>query len=890
MKTSISQSNTSRAVWIMVVIMSLLLLLTVDSSYAEEEGYVSLYQYKAQLTYCSQKPIGDNWEENAYPCLDNGDEKNYKISEKRIGFKNLYDPTDARVVCARPGSASLVCDDTDTIILNLVLSSVWSPLKDPDMTSFPDAFRFYLPPGTIGAAVTVFTPRDTREGIVVRYGAPPDCRECAHAWDMSYYDKVSWDRSTQMSIDDLMHKEEDVYLLTRGGHALVITSSSLPQPLAEDDAGWVYIHKLPFDGDAINEIHISITVDRKVYTEWYEERAIFLDNGDPVSAEDEVCTADALEDCSKTSCRNAGYYWYDGKCNSDKACKMASECDGNEDHCQGSDYHLWKDGSCHEEEECRTDHAEGCYNRDDCLAVGKYWYNNQCNSERACEPLSDCDGREDLCTGSGYAYNEADGTCHSKSECRADHAEGCYNRDDCLAVGKYWYDNTCNPEKACEDPSKCDDKDHCTGSGYTYDEENETCTEKTLCDKEHLDSCNKKACIFYNGYFYDGSCHEERACEIASACDNEDHCTGSGYFYYDGGCHVQEVYTYTTAPPPTSLLDLSHIVALGRGTVSTPVEDAPSCDADHRDLCTEADCEKSGDGYWYDGSCNPEPRKQHKVEDYNDRRSKAPVDLGPWAWDGEVNAGEKLELTLNFPDSGSGKTIYAGIYFNNSLYFIDNSGDGQIISADVRPLKTNKLSALAADTLLAPVDICASLGAEYQGEWTVFFMTIDGVNSFHNREELTAAINDPALTYSGGVYSVTFDCGKQASPLAVAAPKQALPALVFDPRTGVGQLEADVVSVAAGPVLLQPRLVVNEDDVGKSASLFAYIMVPGMPSGYSFSSGATLVELHENLEFSQLFPRALDFCNVSNSTFTVYFGYILADGAVKYNAYQVVVR
>lgn len=868
-------------IWFYQAAILVLLLFVVNPLWAATENYVSLYQYDKQLSYCSPIPIGDSFEENVYPCLENGAGKNYKIDEIRSGgFKDMYNPLDARVVCARPGLAEKECNGVTTMTLNLLLSSVWSPMKTEDMKSFPDAFRFYLPPGTIGASATIFTPRDTKEGIVVRYGDVPECSECIHAWDMSSYTSVPWDKLTQLSITDLInHKDKDIYLLTRGGHALVITSSSLSEPLAA--GGWVYIHKLPFDGDDINEVHVSITVNRERFTKWYLHEAHFLDNGDPVSVVDEICSPDSLADCSKSSCTNAGYYWYDGQCQKDQACTSPEGCDGNKDQCEGSEYYYYSDGSCHEEMECRKGHEEGCYNEEDCRGVGGYYYNQTCNPEKACSTLSDCDRNKDLCTGSGYVYNDRDDTCHDRSECRQDHPEGCFTPEDCADINGYWYDGQCNGDRACATPSDCDNEDHCTGSGYHY--LNGSCREMPACDREHPEGCNEDACSFY-GYWYDGQCHGDRACAIPSDCDNKDKCEGSAYYYWsDGSCHATVEPVSSASPPTFSELFGSGVNA--PSTSSPPVDETPVCDPDHLTLCTEADCESAGGGYWYDDTCNLEPAPQaHKTKDFNSQRSKAWLDLGPGAWDGEVNKGEKLELTLNFPDGGGDKTSYAAIVVNDSTYYLDNH-DGMSLTPAVQSLRANTFADLKGKTLVAPVDICQD--SDYQATWTVYFITFDSTVAFDDTQ-FEQALADPSLSYTGGAYTLKVDCSKEAAPMAVAAPSQALSANVFDPQAGVLQPEF-IVTVASGPLLIQPRLTVVPEDVGKTATPFVYFYLPDLKTGQTVAGTSRILENNE-LSYGEMFPRALDFCGADNSDFDVYCGYTLPDGTIKYGSYKVKVE
>jgi len=142
-------------------------------------------------------------------------------------------------------------------------------------------------------------------------------------------------------------------------------------------------------------------------------------------------------------------------------------------------------------------------------------------------------------------------------------------------------------------------------------------------------------------------------------------------------------------------------------------------------------------------------------------------------------------------------------------------------------------------------------------------------------------------TWKDGVCTVPgSDSGEEDTGDAeLAAPLQDMVAMTF----GTDQVypEFTRVNVAAGPVRLQPKLVVDVRDRGKPADLFVYIYLPGSKGGFNFSGPR--VVLDDEADFAPVFPDVLDFSRQSNLIFYVYYGYVLADGTIRYNAYEVLV-
>jgi len=138
-----------------------------------------------------------------------------------------------------------------------------------------------------------------------------------------------------------------------------------------------------------------------------------------------------------------------------------------------------------------------------------------------------------------------------------------------------------------------------------------------------------------------------------------------------------------------------------------------------------------------------------------------------------------------------------------------------------------------------------------------------------------------------GVCSVpgSDDGGGDAGDAVLAAPVQAMAPVTYGSENPVYP-EYTLVELAPGPILLQPRLQVAASDVGKLVRLFVYISLPDTGAGFNFSAPAP-VTLGSEAVFSGVFPKVLDFSQQHNFVFDVYYGYVLGDGTIRYNAYEV---
>jgi len=751
--------------------------------------------------------------------------------------------------------------------------------------------------------------------MVVRFGQPPTCEFCQYAWQAYYYDQVPWKPYSQVDFADL--QTEAVYISTLGGSAAVVPGITFKNPLSEAEAGWVYIRRLPFTGDEIYAIQVNVQVKADIFTQWYDSYQYWDDNGDPFCAEGTVihstppspsCTSSSLGDCTtKGLCEGVGAYWYDSVCHAAPICdrKTLGTCTSEADCLSSSLY--WYDDQCNAEARCRVDNPAGCETKSACETINKYWYDNACHGETACSAgsLERCTTAEQ-CTASDF-YWYTDGSCHELPPCGADHLEACLADNDCLQAGGQWLDGLCQGRGcsttnlgACEDSLSCAQK----GGIWYYDLG--TCNEPE-CGPYELFSClNAVDCAQAGGAWDGHACRDAASSQTCSpanlaACPDALHCGLMNGFWNGKSCVSSSSGSSVEFTCDANHLDLcdnqnSCTAAGGEWDGRTCGENLGAgqmggggCDLFHRTTCTDEQSCDGARGFWYDNSCHtapapkvtPPPQKTQEVVDYNGRLGDAYVQLGSGALDEELNAGDQLELHLNFPSSTKSAQRYAGIMLDDQdLYFILNQG-GDLLSLEVTPLQGNSFSSLDQSLLPVPWDVCAGLGDEYQGVWTVYFLTVDSSSSSHDLAGLQQSWADSS--YYLGWYQVKVDCSKQAPPPVSAVPAQPMAA-----RTQGVVPSATVVTAAAGPLLFQPTLTVVPEDVGKTASLFAYIFYPNGGGGFNFSGSSLTLAAEEN--FSSVFPDPIDFTGRSNTVLDLYFGYVLDDGTRKFNAYEIKIQ
>lgn len=676
----------------MIRLMTVLLMVLLAGIATAAEHH-SLYSYGQMVSYCSQSPCAGsgNCEEDRYPC--GGDFPN-KYTDTLAGFKDLFNLNDPKILCGQDViDASGCAPEEKTLSLSL------GTLQQRGLkyvSSFPDAFRIFIPPGTIYGYVNIYMPIDAQEGIVVRYKSPPDGVYCQFAEQPSHYDEVPWDVPNRVSLATM--EQRDVYLRNWGGLAAAVSPFSLQVPMSESGSGWLYIRKLPFTSSRIHKVSVSFRVNVRNYQRWYDE-VVWDAAGDPWSANNNVttsrvCSSSNLNSClTESSCERVGAYWYNGSCNAEPACT------------EGNLY--------------------ACNSQDKCNSSGFYWYNNSCNPEVACTgaDLPAC-ATESECEGSGFYWY--DGLCNAEPRCRADNLEGCEYQNECERVGAYWYDGSCNANPACtgDNLQDCDTELKCNGAGFHW--YNGTCTANSACSQSNLSGClNRTDCQAKGGVWYTtGECRPSSTSTTT----------------YSGGLPGSSTRTIGSGGL-AALFGFQSTVGQ-----TTSAASAESCDAGHLDLCNETECEDLGDGHWYDGAKCHERRE---TSDYTGHIPEAFIRFGDDVDDGELQDGEKLAIKAHF--NGQEAVHYAMIVFPGNLYyFIQSGSQGQLLSKLPLPLRQE-------GTLLNETDIC-SVVPEYQGEWKIYFLTVPGNQGLDNPDNLAAYLSQENSQYTFGSYSVHVDC------------------------------------------------------------------------------------------------------------------------------------
>lgn len=687
-------------------LLTLLLMLLLMGAVSQAAEHQSLYSYGQTVSYCSQSPCAGagNCEADRYPC--GGDFPN-KYTDTLAGFKDLYNLNDPKILCGQDViDASGCAPDEKTLSLSL------GTLRQTGLkyvSSFPDAFRIFIPPGTVYGYVNIYMPIDGQEGVVVRYQQPPDGVYCQFAGQPSHYDEVPWDIPNRVSLSTM--EGRDVYLRNWGGLAAAVSPFALQVPLSESGSGWLYIRKLPFTSSRIHKISVSFRVDVAAYQRWYDE-VIWDAAGDPWSANNSVttsrvCSSSNLTAClTESACERVGAFWYDGSCNARAACTGSN--------------------------------LSACNSQDKCSASGFFWYDNSCNSEVACtgDNLVACENASE-CEGSGFFWY--DGVCNAESKCRADNMSGCESQNDCTGVGGYWYDGSCSDEAACTESNiqDCNTEVKCDGAGFYW--HNGSCTAQSPCNQNNFSGCSSRtACQEIGGVWYtSGECRKpvSSTTKYSSSLPSSSSSTGTasaGGLSALFGIHR----TTTTTVTPTAAPTLQ--------TTSTPP--TASCDADHLDSCSSAECKALGDRYWYDGAICHE---QQETRDYDDNISDAFIRFGDDVDDGNLLAGEKLAIEARW--NGQEAVHYAMIVFPGDVYyFIHADSHGHFLSN--LPVPVGQAGKLLDDT-----DICSAV-PEYQGEWKIYFLTVPGNKGLDNPTKLAAYLSQEDAQYTFGSYGIHVDC------------------------------------------------------------------------------------------------------------------------------------
>lgn len=223
----------------------------------------------------------------------------------------------------------------------------------------------------------------------------------------------------------------------------------------------------------------------------------------------------------------------------------------------------------------------------------------QCDGDN----LNLCD-TQDLCEAADVGGHWHNGQCYSDNPA-TDSAYYQWLKDDCLSGGdKFWYDDSCHEEDACEEKTFYLDAD---GDGFGTSETSSTECEQpsgyvlndTDCDDGNAEINPNAAEVCDDGI--DNNCDEtDDVCDIVPVpdivpvsdpdpvpdvcdsdnlglCDTKDLCEGIDLHWYNDICNAEE----EAAASPD-----------------------PICDSDNLGLCDENNCETDGGGFWFDGMCN----------------------------------------------------------------------------------------------------------------------------------------------------------------------------------------------------------------------------------------------------------------------------------------------
>jgi len=312
------------------------------------EDYVPLYNLGQKVSWCSSQCLNEDCTPSLF-CYYAPPDYRYYYKETWRGFRSLYNPTDARVVCryAPENPQKCVVDGEWNQIYQLCGLNIPGCLA---YGSAPEAFRVFLPPGTKGFKVIIHYARDKKAGVAVRFGSPPE----AYQELPSQYEEIPWQPEGSVTLDQLF---QEVFYRNNGGTIYFYANF---EPLSEGRAGWLYFRLLPQFGQEVHEFQIQVKVDYPVYRAWYENvapcpaegRFCWDSMGNPVAYGVPVsCDAEHLFACTdEFSCAQAGGYWYDDACHNKPPCSPTnlSACTDSfscalagghwcEDHCQAEE-------------------------------------------------------------------------------------------------------------------------------------------------------------------------------------------------------------------------------------------------------------------------------------------------------------------------------------------------------------------------------------------------------------------------------------------------------------------------------------------------------------------------------------------------------------------------
>jgi len=302
--------------------------------------YVSLYGYRHFYSYCSTVAcnVSGNCEKDAYPCKLGA--YPYKYTDVSTGFRDIHNLNDPRILCGIDYEQVAGCSKETTGIM-FAISSVQRTNVSPALSAFPESFRVFIPPGTVRATVYTIMPSDTKDGLIVRFKRVPKAVYSEYAGNLSHFKDIPWEDYTPDSLKEMA--DHDMYLRNREGFAYLLDYSPTV-PLPTEEAGWLYIKKLPFESTIIRDVKVVLQVDVDTYLKWYNSLKDYVAGdvhcvdsnealtpgkyycwdgmGDPwtknssQSVISPICDSSHLSLCKDDpSCTQAGGYYYDNKCN-----------------------------------------------------------------------------------------------------------------------------------------------------------------------------------------------------------------------------------------------------------------------------------------------------------------------------------------------------------------------------------------------------------------------------------------------------------------------------------------------------------------------------------------------------------------------------------------------
>jgi hypothetical protein len=912
------------------IVVVLLLFAGAERAKAAAE-YVSLYSFGQLAAWCAKTPCDGSIACDEDKNLCTVDEYVYRKSTTIAGFRNLYDFNQARLACGIDYPDADQCDK-DSASTNLRLSTPGRMgLKTNEISAFPEHFRFFIPPGTTRIIVNIYNPYQGKIGYILRFRQQPDALYAGNE-----YDDIPWRIGPPATLQELA--DADVYQSNTTSSLKIQDSYTQPPGLDIDEAGWFYVKKLPFTTSRIYAIEVHIEVDRAKFMEWYNSVRSVTDysgctdsndggaggymcwdaGGDPWSAINSTivpapaptpqCSAQNLADCATAAaCEAVGGYWYDNACNVEAPCESPAGCP--EADCAASHYY-WYDGECHEQPKCRAGNESGCETSLTCDNIGGYWWDDACHDEPACSSPAGC-SREEYCTSlaSGDGFYWWDDACHAEPDptagCSRENLSACTDSLECYKNGGMWYEDGVCRARECSawDVDACKTEAECEAVGGTWAGTYCTAAASTGgCSAANLSGCtNQNICMFFGGVWVNNACLASSAPGFPG--DDGDADDNNGSDGGSGGVILPGSGTCSSATPENCSTSIACVTYGGywydngchREPNPAPVAPAGDCDADHLSLCVDAPACAAAGGCWDGTECRvPTMVTGQVAEDYNQRRNDAWVDLGSAALDGELLAGEKIRFDLRFPCAATGTGSYGAVYLSgfDGLFFLQNREQGNPFAADglsPEPLERQGVAAIDTELLTAPLDVCAALGADYRGRMTVYFLNEDTGQRFNGTEDLLAAVNNADTSWYLGWYDVDIDCTRDAA-VELAAPVQIQAALTAAEAEMAATGQMEVVALAGSRILLQPKIAVAAGDAGQTVTPVMYIYLPDSNIGMLLPTGAAValpVEPGGVLDFAAIFADVIELGGSGIDRFQVFYGYVLADGTVKSNAYEV---